>query len=178
MIVKIDSHPRKPKKKRSATQTNLYLNLFVFIVFIFAMDPEITGLSIHEWLSLAFFGTLIVHLILHWKWVVAVTKTFFKKLFHQSRLNYVLNVTLFVWFFIATVSGVMESRHLLPTLGLAASQNPFWENLHSASAESLWFPVALHLLLHWKWVLKALKRYLIPERWWIQMSKAKQGGNL
>jgi len=38
-----------PAKKRSATQTNLYLNVAVFIAFLAAMDPEITGLSIHDW---------------------------------------------------------------------------------------------------------------------------------
>ncbi|MFQ5433425.1 MAG: ATP-binding cassette domain-containing protein [Anaerolineae bacterium] len=158
MSVKKDSLQRKPTKKRSATQINLYLNLAVFIAFLAAMDPEITGLSIHEWFSLAFSAALILHLLLHWKWVVAITKTFFKKLFHSSRLDYVLNMTLLIWFSIATVSGVMESRHLLPILGMTASQNPFWENLHSASSESLWFPVVVHLLLHWKWILKAIKR--------------------
>lgn len=165
---------KKPAKKRCATQINLYLNLAVFIAFLAAMDPEITGLSIHEWFSLAFGGALIVHLILHWKWVVAVTKKFSQKLFHRSWLNYILNVTLFIWFFVAIVSGIMESRRVLPFLGMAASQNRFWENFHSVSAESLWFPVALHLLLHWKWILKATRRYLIPDRLWPRQPAARQ----
>lgn len=174
MTVQLNREKRKSVKKRSSIQTNFYLDVVIFAVFLVVMDPEITGLPIHEWLSLAFGGALIIHLVLHWKWVVAITKTFFKKLFHQSRLNYALNLILVVWFFVAVISGIMESQYLLPTLGLAASQNPFWENLHSVSAENLWFPVVLHLLQHWKWILQAMKRYLIPNRLWPRQQTARQ----
>lgn len=160
--MKPEDTQEKRRKKKDTTQTNLCADLVILLAFLVAMAPESTGLPIHEWLGLASGGTLIVHLILHWKWVVAVTRKVFQGQVHRSWWNYILDVVLFLWFFIAIVSGVMESRHVLPSFGLAASRHSLWENLHSGSAETLWLPVASHLLLHWKWIFKTVKQRLIP----------------
>ena len=38
-----------------------------------------TWSSIHDWSGIIMIVLSIVHLILHWKWVVCMTKSFFKK---------------------------------------------------------------------------------------------------
>jgi hypothetical protein len=48
---------------------------------------------------------IIAHIVLHLEWVVNVTRTFFHNLLHESRLNYVVNTTLFLSVFAATVTG-------------------------------------------------------------------------
>ena len=55
------------------TKTNLLIDLTIFLVFLAAGEPAITGLPIHEWLSVAFIAALITHLVLHWDWIVSIT---------------------------------------------------------------------------------------------------------
>lgn len=150
-----------PKEKISAAASNLYLDILLLIGFILIMEPELTGITIHEWFSLAFGAAMVIHIIWHWKWVVALTKKLFEKLFHLSRLRYFLGLVLLGAFLFVFVTGIMESQSLLRFFGLKASRNPIWEWLHSLSSDLMWFLVGVHILLDWKWILNATQRYIL-----------------
>lgn len=66
------------KKKLNPIKTNLWVDVVIFLAFLLALDPRTTGIAIHEWLSLAAAGAAIVHLLLHWQWIVEVTRRFFR----------------------------------------------------------------------------------------------------
>jgi hypothetical protein len=144
-----------------STKTNLLLDLGILGAFLVALEPKLTGVAIHEWLSLAFAGTLIVHLLLHWKWVVSITKQFFKKLLHVSRLQLVLDTLLFVAFTTVMTSGLMISKTILPTLGIQLDHNQTFRSLHSLSADATLLLVGLHFALNWNWVVNAVKRHIV-----------------
>ena len=38
-----------------------------------------TWRDLHDWVAVALVGMIIIHLILHWKWIFYVTKSYFKK---------------------------------------------------------------------------------------------------
>jgi hypothetical protein len=145
-------------------KTNLYVDIAILAGFLVVFEPALTGVAVHEWLSLAFASAVMVHLLLHWEWVVQVTLKFFRKLFHSSRLNYVLNLALLVDFVLVLLSGLLISRSVLPTLGLQVASNPAWRFLHSSSADFSLLLLGLHLALHWKWILSSTKRYLFSPR--------------
>jgi hypothetical protein len=141
-------------------KTNLFVDLAIFAGFLVAFEPSLTGIEVHEWFSLAFAGALIVHLLLHWDWVVKVTIQFFRKLFHTSRLNYLINLGLLVAFVAIMLSGLMISRSFLAVLGIQAAGSSVWRHLHSLSSNLALLLIGLHVALHWKWVVHAIKRYL------------------
>ena len=66
-------------EKKSQTKAKLWIDLFIFIVFLVAMDPRSTGIAIHEWLTIASMAAMMTHLLLNWQWIVEVTRRFFKK---------------------------------------------------------------------------------------------------
>lgn len=142
-------------------KTNLAVDAAIFAGFLVAFEPRLTGIAIHEWLSLAVFGVIVAHLALHWRWVVQITRAFFKKLFHVSRLNYVLNAALLVGFVAMMLSGVLISRSVLPFFGLQAVRDQFWRVLHTVSANASLALVAAHFALHWDWIVNAVKRYVV-----------------
>jgi cytochrome b len=73
MIVKlIDQFHKYIEDIRMKNKTNLLLDVGVFAALLIVMEPDLTGIAIHEWLSLAVAGTIIVHLLLHWKWITTV----------------------------------------------------------------------------------------------------------
>ena len=65
--------------KLGSTVRNLLVDAAIFGGFLLATDPHATGQAIHEWLGIAFGATIIVHLLLHWKWIVNVVRRFFTR---------------------------------------------------------------------------------------------------
>ena len=143
-------------------KTNLLVDLGIFAGLLVAAAPGLTGLALHEWLSVAFFGTIIAHLVLHWKWLVSIGAQFFRKLFHSSRLQFVVDVLLFVAFITVMTSGLAISRNVLAFLGIVSiANNPVWRQLHSLSANLTILAAGLHFALHWDWVVSMTKRYIL-----------------
>ena len=141
-------------------KTNLFVDISILAGFLVAFEPSLTGITVHEWFTLAFGSVLVVHLLLHWDWVVQVTRKFFRNLFHSSRLNYILNLALLVDFVTIMLSGVMISRSVLATFGLQRASSPAWRFLHSSATDISLLLIGLHIALHWKWILSTSKRYL------------------
>ena len=149
------------KKKMSQTKKNLIIDLAAAVTFFIAMAPQMTGFAIHEWISFAFAATLMVHLVIHWRWIVATTTRFWGKVSRQARINYILNVVLLTWTTIVMVTGIMISESVLPLLGITGSVNPFWSTLHHTASDAIILVMALHIALHWKWIVNAVKRYIV-----------------
>jgi uncharacterized membrane protein YhdT len=142
-------------------KTNLFVDLGIFAAFLIAFEPGFTGVPIHEWLSMALAATSIVHILLHWRWIVTLTVTFFRKMLHSSRLDYVVDALLFAAFTAVMLSGLLISESVLPFFGLHAVRQPVWRVLHTASANLTLLLVGLHFALHWNWTVNAFGRILI-----------------
>jgi hypothetical protein len=144
-----------------STKTNLVLDIAIFSAFLAASNPALTGLAVHEWLSVSFIAALVTHILFHWDWIVTLSKTFFKKLIHSSRLNFVVDALLYIAITCVMLSGLVISRNVLATLGIQLAASPAWRSIHSLSANASLVFVALHFALHWDWVVSNLKRYVI-----------------
>jgi len=150
-----------PSNQPNSTKVNLWVDAALFAAIMLALSPVLTGIAIHEWLSVALAAAVVVHLLLHWRWIVAVVRRFLGRLAGQSRLNFVLNIALFINFSVVTFTGLMISRVALPAIGLVTAESQAWQVLHSLSADLILFIAGLHVALHWKWIFSALKRYVI-----------------
>lgn len=139
----------------------LWLDVAIFVGFLIAMDPRSSGLAIHEWLTIAAFITIMLHLLLSWDWIAQVTGRFFGSVSGRARLNYVLNWLLFIDGILIMLSGIMISEHVVPTLGLQLPINFAWRRLHDMSANLSLFLLGLHTALHWGWIVNAFKNFII-----------------
>lgn len=142
----------------NSNRTKLLLDIGTFLAFLITMDPRFSGLAIHEWLSLALAGTIIIHLLLNWEWIVNVTKRLFIKATNGARVNYVLNWLLFIDGVLIVLSGIMISESAMPTLGIALPMNFAWRRLHDMSANIALLIMGLHLAMHWNWIVTTFKR--------------------
>lgn len=79
------------KRRFSQVLVNFWVDIILFIAFIFSMNYGFTGIVIHEWLGIAFGISLIYHLLLHWKWIVAMSKKLLGRMPGMNRLKYVVN---------------------------------------------------------------------------------------
>ncbi len=149
---------QRPPSRR--TLANALVDGAIFVAFLLATAPHFTGIAIHEWLSLAFAGAIIVHLLLHWRWVVGVTVHFFQKAGNWSRLNYLLNLLLFIDITIVTFTGIIISEDIMILLGLAFTPDRVWDRLHHLSSDVAVLLVGLHVALHWRWIANTTGRIL------------------
>src|SRR6266542_4830689 len=140
---------------------NFWIDVATFTGFMIAMEPHSTGITIHEWFTVAAVGTLIVHFVLHWDWFIRLTSRFFVKLFHSSRLNYLLAIAIFIGFTSIIVSGLIISEHFVPALGFQVGARYGWRRIHSLAANLNLVLVAIHVALRWEWVKAAFLRLIV-----------------
>ena len=143
------------------TVTDLIVDSAIFIGFLVATAPRFSGLAIHEWLGIAFGAAIITHLLLHWSWIVGISKRFFSKVQGQARLNYVLNALLFIDVTIIIVTGLLISEVALPLFGLRFPRDGMWLWIHRTTSDAAVFLIGLHVALHWSWIVKTLKRLVV-----------------
>jgi len=140
---------------------NLMIDIGIFLAVLLALEPSFTGLAIHEWFALSLLGMIIIHLLVHWKWLVSVTGKFFQNLWHDSRLNYIVDALFFVAFTAAVMTGLMVSHVVMPFLNIKIAEDPVWPKLHGLAADATLYLTALHTALHWNWFVKLVNRYLV-----------------
>ena len=151
--------------RRNPNLTNLWVDVLILAAALTAFAPNLTGLLIHEWLGLAFGITVWVHLLLHWQWLVGITRHFFTKARWSARFSYLLNAAIFIGFTVIIFSGVMESRFVLQTFGVNVTEGGIWKALHSLAAEATLWLTALHIAVHWRWIWSWIKKLArLPRR--------------
>ena len=141
-------------------RTKLLIDLGAFVAFLISMDPRSSGIPIHEWLTIALTGVIVVHLLLNWSWIVDVTKRLFIKSTNGARVNYVLNWLLFIDGVLIMLSGIMISESVMPFFGVTMSEAFAWRSLHDTSANLFLIILGIHLALHWNWIIVTTKRLL------------------
>jgi hypothetical protein len=144
-------------------RAKLVIAVVGLIAYLASTNTALTGIFIHEWLCVALAVLFALHTALHWDWTKKMFKHFVRKLLSMSRLNLVIDVLLFAMFFAVMLSGVMESRVVLPTLGLAAPAGMTWRILHSLTAKLLLVVVGVHFGLHWRWIVHATRQWFAPK---------------
>ncbi|MBL8103586.1 MAG: DUF4405 domain-containing protein [Anaerolineales bacterium] len=144
----------------SQTKSKLWVDIIIFIVFLITMAPHLSGLPVHEWLSLSMIFGMTVHLLINWDWVIRVSRRFFGGLNMQTRVNYVLNWLFFIGGTLIMISGIMISEVAIPSLGLNLVGRG-WYKLHELSTDAVLILLGIHTALHWGWIVSTFSRYLI-----------------
>jgi hypothetical protein len=136
----------------------LAIDVVGLLGYIAASNIPLTGIAIHEWLSVALAVLFAVHAAVNLDWTIRVFKRFLKRLASLSRTNLVIDIALFAMFVAVMLSGLLVSHSIVPILGLSVPMGPTWKVLHSLTAKFLLLIVGLHVGLHWRWFVKAIGR--------------------
>ena len=130
----------------------LVIDAVALVAYVIVSLPSLTGVAFHEWLGLAVFVVLAVHLAQHLYQVIlkrAPASDGAARRATPARVaRAVLAVLLAVALMVCVVSGVMVSGAVLPTLGLYAEGYYFWNPLHAVSAKVLLALLLIHLFIN------------------------------
>lgn len=134
------------------------IDVVILVAWLLADNPDATGISLHEWLSVGLALVACVHVALNWTWIVHATRSVLKKLRSATRLNFIVDVVLFIAFVAVMQSGLVISQVVLPALGFKAAPGEFWTEIHSASAQLGIAALAAHFGLHWRWIASTTRQ--------------------
>lgn len=153
-------HPGLSRRQILArTRLDFWLDGSILVGFIFAYSFGFTGDVIHEWLGLALGLVFVVHLTLHWDWVLRTTRKLLRPR-GQDRLIYAVNLALLFAMTLCIASGIMISRAAMPEMGFFLRSNLFWNRLHILTAEITLYLVPVHVALRWRWIAAVGRRLL------------------
>jgi hypothetical protein len=143
-------------------KTNLLIDTGLLAAFLISASPHFTGNLIHEWLGVALAVAIIVHILLHWNWIVSVGARYLKNLWHVSRLQFVVDILIFAAFIVLITTGLMMSKDVLVTLGIQVAQaGRSVKMIHSTASNVAVILTGLHVALHWKWIVSTVKNCIV-----------------
>ena len=142
----------------SRTSFALWLDGLLLLLFLLIQSPRITGVAAHEWLGIAIAVPLLLHMLLSWHWITSKARRLFANGSLRTRINYAINLGLFLTMALVIVSGIMVSRVVLAWMRMPTIYDGAWFELHDSGSNVLFVAIGLHLALNWGWVLAALRR--------------------
>jgi Domain of unknown function (DUF4405) len=141
------------------TRLDFWFDAVILAGYTVAYSYGFTGVVIHEWLGIGLGIALLLHLTLHWDWVVRTTRRLISPR-GPDKLIWLVNLALLFAMTLCVASGIAISRVALPELGIFTMQSPFWFRLHTLTAEVTVGLVPVHVALRWRWIAGVGRRLL------------------
>lgn len=130
------------------------LDIALLGTLIAAYRPDWTGVALHQWLSMAIIMPLLVHGVVNWEWTARAVRALFARLQSASWIDLMVDGVLFLSAVGAMVSGFMVSPGLLAPIGVHFTAALAWHDIHAWSADATITLLALHAVMHWRWLFK------------------------
>jgi hypothetical protein len=149
------------RRRRIAARTRVdfWFDAVLLLGYTLAYSYGFTGIAIHEWLGIGLGLALLIHLTLHWDWVIRETRKLFSPRGHD-KVIWLVNLALLLAMTLCVLSGILISRVALPYLGFTILGGPFWSRLHVLTAEVTLGLVPVHVALRWRWIVRVGRRLL------------------
>ena len=137
---------------------NLAIDAVALAAYLVAANPALTGIGLHEWLSLGALVVLFAHLLAHADWCVDALRTTLRRPTWARTGNLAVDALMLVTLVVVAVSGLFVSGAVLPAFGLYAEGYYFWDPLHAIAAKALLALLLVHLVTHWKWLYRFFRK--------------------
>jgi hypothetical protein len=151
-----------PRKVPLRTRVDFWLDTTLLVAFTLDYSFRFTGLTVHEWIGIGLGFALIVHVTLHWDWVLRTTRKLLGRYAGREKLRWAVDLLLIGAMTLCIGSGILISRSALRALGLDTVRDPFWTGLHTTSADVCVLLVGVHVALSWRWVDAVARRLVGP----------------
>jgi HAMP domain-containing protein len=102
-------HPGTASRRRILAHTRLdfWLDALILVAFTLAYSLGFTGIATHEWLGIGLGAVLLVHLTLHWDWVIRTTRKLLRR-DGRERFVWLVNLLLLLSMTLCIASGILQ----------------------------------------------------------------------
>ena len=140
--------------KKTTPKTHWLIDLGLLVGFIAAFYVNLTGIGLHQWLGLTVTILALVHLLLHWDWVVEVSRRIFTKTSGRARLYLLMDILLMLGAVVMFETGLAISTWF----NLNLMSYVVWLDIHVYSSVITLGITVLKLGLHWRWVVAVAQK--------------------
>jgi hypothetical protein len=123
---------------------------------------------LHTWGGVAMIVIAIIHLVIHWPWVMSMTRWLGKVFRRETQFtgrggfqNLLLNTVIALSFIVTTFSGV----YFLFFPGGQGNVDPMilfmrstWDIIHTWAGVTLMSAGIFHFIIHWRWIVKVTEK--------------------
>lgn len=148
-------HCRPPEDPGTA-RLDFWLDAFLLVAYTLAYSLGFTGIATHEWLGIGLGLILLVHLTLHWEWVIRTTRKLRRA--GRERFIWLVNLLLLLSMTLCIASGILISEVALPELRITLPDSFFWRQVHGTTATLTLILVPIHAALRWRWIVGVARR--------------------
>lgn len=131
--------------------------------------------GLHDWFGIVMIAAAVIHIIVHWKWIVSMTKRVVHEMVNRerrfnnrSRLNVLINMVTGLSFLITALSGLYLFFFPGGRYGVADPMfllsRTTWDLVHTWSGIVLTSIGVVHFYIHWGWITKVTKKVLVPRQ--------------
>ncbi len=145
-------------RQLAQTRLDFWLDALLLVAYTLAYSLGFTGIATHEWLGIALGLVLLVHLTLHWDWVIRTTRKLLRRA-GRERFVWLVNLLLLLSMTLCVASGILISEVALPELGITLPASFFWRQMHSTTATLTLILVPVHAALRWRWIVGVARRF-------------------
>lgn len=137
--------------------------LFLWLVIPHTVDVSFLGLARRMWVVIhissgfVMLAGVVMHIVWHWQWLKALRGRPLRAIPKQVRANRVVDRLIWITFITTNVFGVIAwTLHFGDdTCVLSVA-----DRLHVVTGVAWVVILIVHLALHWKWTVSAIRRYL------------------
>ena len=125
--------------------------------------------EIHSWIGVVIAGLILIHLILHWRWIFETIKRVKNYILKRQKAVLERYITSFITLFILTAFEVLSGCVIWLILPRGAGdlyqtmsgvgrtfwglQRDVWVDLHAWVAILMVAIIVIHLIMHWRWII-------------------------
>jgi len=138
-----------------------------------------TWSDLHTWGGVMMILAVVIHFAIHWQWVKMMSRRMGRaiqgkgqKFSRGAKINLAVDVIIGISFLITAVSAIY---FLFLPQGYQGGRNPGWDPgflfsritwdlIHTWGAVVMILAAALHLLIHWRWVVNVTRRFFLSLR--------------
>lgn len=141
-------------------------------VYVMGLDRA-DWIWLHNWASVALAVLILIHILLHWKWIVGTTIRVFGNLRHSTTkvYEYYGSVLLLLFLFLfeglsglvlwlVMPRGILDHHHMKQGTGrtFLLLQRNVWVDLHAWIAVTIIGIILVHMILNWNWLVGVSKK--------------------
>jgi cytochrome b subunit of formate dehydrogenase len=134
----------------------------------------------HTWGGVIMIGAVALHIVIHWDWIVLMTKRILGALWSKgaqmstgAKVNVLVDAVIAISFFLTAISGIYFL--FAPTGGFQGGNNvgwdpgflfsrTTWDLIHTWAGVVMIGAAAVHFVIHWRWVKNVTVRFFRTQR--------------
>ena len=121
--------------------------------------------DLHLWFGILMIVAALVHIVVHWNWIVSMTRRSWSalterqsKFNHRSRTNLLINAAIGLSFLVTAISGlyllfVPGGSHGVVDPVILFTRST-WDLIHTWAGVVMIISAVIHFYIHWRWVVK------------------------